>query len=414
MPSYSNRTVCICDNGLFVELALTLVQSFGKVYYWSPWVSAFPKSNPILIGTGLPGITRIRDVWEVIDEVDLFVFPDVYHAPLQLQLARMGKRVWGARAGEELELNRVESKEYCSSIGISIGPYSVLVGMDALRQYLRDNDDQYVKVSATRGDVETFHSCNYRLIEPQLDQLEHALGAKKRITEFVVESAINDAVEIGFDGYTVDGEFTTNAALGIEVKDRGFLLECLPYRELPNCLRDINSKLSQFFGEHEYRGFLSMEVRAVGKSGYLIDPCCRLGSPPGELFMHLITNLPEILWEGSEGTLVEPECSGRFGAELMLKSSWAEKNWQPIDIPSAVRDFVKLKNVAELDGRLYFVPQFDGSTIIGGVVASADTIESAVTKVRNIANQVEGYYLEKPMDALDEAIEAYTVAKSLP
>jgi hypothetical protein len=350
----------------------------------------------------------------VIDDVDLFIFPDVYHSPLQLQLARMGKRVWGARAGEELELNRVESKEYCSSVGISIGPYSVVVGMDALRQHLRDNDDQYVKVSATRGDVETFHSQNYRLIEPQLDQLEHALGAKKRITEFVVETAINEAVEIGYDGYTIDGEFATNAALGIEVKDRGFLLECLPYRELPSCLRDINAKLSQFFGEHSYRGFLSTEVRAIGKAGFLIDPCCRLGSPPGELFMHLITNLPDILWEGSEGTLVEPECVARFGAELMLKSAWAEKNWQPIDVPTAVRDFVKLKNVAEIEGRLYFVPQFDGSTIIGGVVASADTIESAVAKVRSVANQVEGYYLEKPLDALDEAVQTYTIAKGLP
>ena len=53
---YSNKTVCVLDQGLFVELAVTLAKVFGKVYYWFPWQSAFPKSNSLLVGKGIPNV----------------------------------------------------------------------------------------------------------------------------------------------------------------------------------------------------------------------------------------------------------------------------------------------------------------------------------------------------------------------
>ena len=35
----------------------------------------------------------------------------------------------------------------------------------------------------------------------------------------IVEEAIDDAVEIGYDGYTIDGKYPQNAMWGIEIKD---------------------------------------------------------------------------------------------------------------------------------------------------------------------------------------------------
>ena len=73
---YRNKVVCCVDLGLFTEFAVALTKSFGTVLYCVPSVSAFPKSNDLLVGSGLPGVHRIDSIWEVLDEVDLWVFPD--------------------------------------------------------------------------------------------------------------------------------------------------------------------------------------------------------------------------------------------------------------------------------------------------------------------------------------------------
>src|ERR1035437_1040550 len=133
MSDYKNRTCLVLDNGLFIEISVVLAKSFGKVYYYSNWKSAYPRSVNRLVGTGLPGVTRVNDFWDVLDEVDLFVFPDIYFGGLQEHLVSLGKRVWGARKGDFLELDREKSKEHLDSIGVDIGPYRVVKGIDALR-----------------------------------------------------------------------------------------------------------------------------------------------------------------------------------------------------------------------------------------------------------------------------------------
>src|ERR1700722_8124985 len=118
MTNYRSKTVCVVDNGLFLEVARTLAKDFGKVLYYMPWQSGYPKSNVLLVGHGIPGIKRIDSFWPLLDEIDLFVFPDVYEGPLQEHLVSLGKRVWGSRNGDELELFRADSKEHMKALGI--------------------------------------------------------------------------------------------------------------------------------------------------------------------------------------------------------------------------------------------------------------------------------------------------------
>jgi len=415
MPtSYKDRSVLVIDQGLFVHLAVTLAESFGRTYYFTPWESAFPKSNHFLPGYGLPGIVRPDSIWDVMDEVDLVVFPDVNFGPLQEHLVSIGKRVWGSRRGEELELDRDGSKQLCRSLGIDIGDYVVVTGMDNLRDHLRDNDNVWVKVSRTRGDMETFRSPNYRLVEPKLDEVEQQLGAKKQIMQFIVEDSLEPAVEIGYDGFSIDGRFASNAMFGTEIKDRGLILECVQYDRLPWQLLDVNVKLASTFRALNYRGFFSSEVRATPDGrAYLIDPCCRMGSPPGELFDIMVTNWPDILWNGAEGVVVEPDCAARYGAELLIHSAWADQHWQPIDFPDSIRNFVKLRNHTRIGGRDYVIPSAVGLPEIGAVVAIDDTLEGAIAKVREYAEQVEGYYVDVFADSLDEAATEHEASKQI-
>jgi hypothetical protein len=402
--AYKQRTACVFDHGLFVEMAVTLAKDFGRVLYACPWESGYPKSNAMLIGEGLPGVTRISSIWEHLDDIDLFVFPDVYQGPLQMHLASLGKRVWGGRMGEELELDRDASKKHLKSLGIPIGPYKVVTGLDALRGHLQEHDDQYVKISRSRGDMETFRSKNYRLIEPRLDELEHSLGAMKKIMQFVVEDAIPDAVEIGYDGYCIDGRFPKQAMWGIEVKDKSFVMQCAPYNALPKQVRSVNEKMAGTLKNFGYRGFISSELRVTKDGiGYAIDPCARAGSPPSELYQIMVKNWSDILWEGAEGVLVEPEFVAKWGAELLLLSSWATKNWQAVEFPPSLRENVKLRQLTVIEGKYYFVPQMSDMPEIGAVVATGNTMEAAIKECKRIAGLVEGHYVEVIDGSLDEA-----------
>lgn len=403
---FKDKVCMVIDNGLFIELAITLTKSFGKVYYHTPWVNAFPQSNTRIVGCGIPGIERCNDYWEVKDEIDLWVFPDIYCGGLQTELVSQGKRVWGSRHGDELELYRPETKEYLKSVGVNIGNYKVITGIKALREHLKANDNQYVKVSTTRGDMETFKSKNYSLVEPKLDELEYKLGAKKSIMKWVVEDAILDAVEVGYDGYTIDGQFPEKAMAGIEVKDKSYLGTFKDYDKMCKQVRDVNSRVAPALKEYEYKNFFCCEMR-VKKDGsaWVIDPMTRFGSPPGELVQNMYTNLAEILWYGAEGTMVQPISKAKYGAEVLIHSSWADKNWQPIEFPLELRDQYKFRNLCIIDEKYYVAPQGVGLPEIGAVVAEGDTKEEAISKCKKYCEQIEGYYIETYADSLDEATE---------
>lgn len=412
MTNYKKKSVLCVDNGLFLHFAEHLTEHFGAVYYWAPWVSAFPKSNSLMVGQGIPGVTRVRSIWEVVDEVDLFVFLDLGFGQLQEHLASQGKLVWGARLGEELELDRVWAKEKAAELDITVGPYEVVRGIDDLRDFIRDNEDQYVKVSTLRGDAETFYAQNYDLVEPRLDQLAWVLGVKKHWTEFIVEAAINDAIEIGYDGYTIDGEFPRNALFGIEVKDQAYLGEILSYNNLPASIIEVNKKLSPYLRQQKYRGIFSCELRVRDDEYFFLDPCCRIPSPPGELYGVIISNWADILWEGASGELVEPEFVAKYGACLVLTSEWAMNNWQPVMYPDSISDFVRLKNYAAVDDKRYVIPQTSCPLdAIGVVVGTGNSPDEAIRKVLRNAEQIEGLGIHYANGALDDALEQFNVLK---
>ena len=412
MTDYRSKTCCVVDNGLFIEVAIKLAQDFGRVLYYMPWVSGYPKSNILLVGHGVPGIKRIDSFWPMLDEIDLFVFPDVYDGPLQVHLESLGKRVWGSRNGDELELFRADSKRHLKSLGIDIGPWKLVKGMDALRKHLERHDDQWVKISRTRGDMETWHAENYDLVKPKLDELEYNLGAKAPIMEFIVEDTIPDAIEVAYDGFTIDGKFAKNATFGIEIKDKGLVTKTLKYDALPQEVTSVNDKLRSTLAEYRYRNFFAVEMRITkDRTPYVIDPCCRAGSPPSELMLELIRNWADIMWEGAEGTVVEPVFQAKWAAELLLISDWGDTHWQPLQFPKSIRSQVKLRYLTIIDGIPYVVPQASAHPEIGAVVATGDTMEAAIKEVTSLAEKVKGFYVDVHPEALEKASEEFDKLK---
>lgn len=401
MKDLSKLCACVVDGGLFADFATRLAVDFGKVYLYVPW-EINPTSNQLMIGQGLENVIKVDNWVSILDEVDLWVFPDVNYGPLQEHLVSLGKRVWGSRMGEELELFRGDTKKYFRKIGLNIGNYAEVKGLTKLRGYLREHENVYVKISRSRGDFETFHSNNYELIEPLLDALAHKLGAKKEIMDFIVEDAIEDAVEIGYDGYTADGRFPASVMSGIEVKDRAYVGSFKSYTKIAEQMREVNERLASTLAEYQYRNFWAVELRVTrdGKA-WVIDPCCRAGSPPSQLAQLMYTNFSEIMWNGAEGNCIDPTPAGKFGALVLMHSDWVDDNWQVVDFPVEIRAHVKLHFPCVIDGRYFIVPQKGG--IVGAVVDVGETLEKAIENVKEKAAQVKGYGLEIRVDALDAA-----------
>lgn len=414
MIDLSTKSATVVDNGAFLETAVMLARSFGKVNYVTPWVNAFPRSNDMMIGKGIPGINRIGSVFEVIDETDLFVFPDVGDGPLQIHLESLGKRVWGSRMGEELEFNREKTKKYLTKIGLDVGEYESIKGTDDLREFLKDNKNQWVKVDKFRGDFETFHSPTYRQVETRIDEIEQILGVRKHSTRFTVEENISDAVEIAFDGYTVDGQFPKHSVCGIEIKDAGYVGKYIPYDKVPEPLRNINDKLAPALKGYRYRNWFACEARITeDHKAWIIDPCCRSSSPPGDMLLNMYTNLAEVFWEGADGKLVEPEVAGKWCAEILVHFGGDGKAWRSVEFPEEIRDHIKLRSAARIDGRYYMIPMITGPQMVGAACGIGDTMGAAIEQAKEYAEQVKGYLFACEPHSLDQAAEELKKLDSL-
>jgi hypothetical protein len=212
-------------------------------------------------------------------------------------------------------------------------------------------------------------------------------------------------VEFGYDGFCIDGRFPSHSLWGYEVKAQGFIGKVVDQSTLPAPIRLINERLSPAMKRLRYRGFFSSEIR-MGKDQvpYLIDPCSRMPSPPGEVVMELYENLAEILWAGADGEMVEPQMTGRYAAEVLLSSEWAKTNFLEVRCPDEMRNYVKLYSPTKIGESVYVVPQLKTSEI-GAVIAIEDTMDQAIAVCKQRAEQVKGYQLHASTESLDKAVE---------
>lgn len=135
-----------------------------------------------------------------------------------------------------------------------------------------------------------------------------------------------------------------------------------------------------------------METRVTKKEGvpFVIDPLVRFGNPPGALCTLMYRNLAEIMWGGAEGKMVQPVFEDLWGVQVQLYSTWSEDHWQPVYFPEKVARFVKLQYHTVIDGTHYVIPTPDKNPAIGSVVASGPTLEKAIERVKEYADQIKG------------------------
>lgn len=409
MVNLKDKSVIVFDKGGYVEVAKTLSKDFGKVYYYTPWEKGFPTSNDTIIGSGFSEFERVNHFFDYVDKVDLIVFTDIYNGDLQEYLVKQGKRVWGAREADQLEISRYEFFQYLEKIGLPIPKTELVIGIENLRKYLKKVEDKYVKLdSYFRGDIETWHHIDYDITEPLLDKLEYEVGPRKNDIRFIVQDPIPTKAEIGYDGFTIDGKYPSASLFGIEVKDCGYVGEVRKYADLPKEIKQINDALSATFKAYGYRGMFSSEIR-VGEDGkaYFIDITARFPAPPTAIMLELIENWGEIMYEGANGNLVEPVFKAKYGAECVgLLSDFSNyMNFAQVFYPESEKDFVKQAYSCQIEGKTYVVPQTWKNPRMCEVVAIGDGLEKTIEDLKARCSKVKGHKLNLDCSVLDGAIE---------
>ena len=387
MKAVSDVVACVVDHGLFLPVALKLAEQYKHVYWWSPWDDAFPKVQSGLIGDGFENMSRVPDIWRIKKKCDLFVFPDVGFSGLQRELASQGFPVWGHHGADELETQRGLFLEQIQELGMLVPKYEVIVGMTALREHLKDKEDKWIKISKWRGDWETLHWRDWDHDESMLDYYAFRFGPSKELIRFYVFDPIETDIEDGLDTFNIRGRFPQTVMHGLECKDRSYLCSVQRMEEIDERVRMVPEKIGPVLAEYGYQGFFSFEVRIKDDQSYFTDPTCRAASPPHQVMTNMMKNMPEVIWQGAQGNLVEPEFEEEFGVQALLKVERGCEEWTALDIPKKIRQQVKPSFACEIGGKLCFPPSPLEHTI-GWLVAEGSSLEGAIDDLKEFRDQL--------------------------
>lgn len=409
MSNLSSKKILVYDYGLAIPVAQRLARDFGKVFYYMPWKSSFPTSHKAMVGAGLPDVERVEEFFDYIDKVDLIYFPDIYDADLQRHLRKLGHVVFGSGSGEDYEIDRWAFLKELEKLGLAVAKTVKLKGLDAAREYLKDKKNKYVKSSKFRGDVESFKWEDFDQSEGILDDLAVRIGARKREIDILVQDPIPGDVEIGYDGWVIDGKYPSVSGIGYEVKNKGYVGRISTYEQLPNPIKSILDKSAPMHKNKGFRGQFSNEIRISEKGvPYPIDFTPRMPSPPGCLMTEWYTNFSETAWDIANGVMPTPKPAAKYGVELCLSSDWIKTKYMAIDWPKEIDKYVKLANYAIIDGQGYCVP-VDGQEKVGSVIAYGDSIDAASKKCLEYAKQIRAHtltYSESVFETGKKYIEA--------
>ena len=387
MSDLKRIAACVVDHGLFLPIAQKLGEQYGKVYYWTPWDDMAPKVERGIIGDGFDNLERVGDIWKIKDKVDLFVFPDVGFSGLQRELVRQGFPVWGHHGADELETQRGLFLEQIKELGMLVPNFEKITGMEKLRQFLRDKKDKWIKMSRWRGDWETMHWRDWEHDESTIDYYAYHLGPAKDVVTFYVFDPIETDIEDGLDTYCINGNFPNTVMHGMECKDRSYICSVQPMEDIDERVRVVPEKLGPVLGGYGCRGFFSCEVRIKDQDSYFIDPTCRAASPPSQVMTELFGNLGEIIWQGAQGNLIEPEPTAKFGVQALMTVERDPCEWVVLDIPKEIRQWVKCGFACEIKGRIC-IPPNPLAKMVGWLVATGDELEEAIDTLKEYRDQL--------------------------
>ncbi|MDE2099812.1 MAG: hypothetical protein KGL39_21345 [Patescibacteria group bacterium] len=416
MKDISEVVCCVVDYGKFTLLGEAMGEKCKKAYYSTPTNREFQDLNDCAKGDGVGGIERLDDFLDPdrVDEIDLYVFPDVGFAAEQRLLRSLGKAVWGAMGAGRYELYRTQFLDLLKEIGLRAPPSLKIRGLTNLAEHLRKTSKKWIKINRYRAVMETWFHKDFEHSRQKLDALAVRLGGLKDQVPFVVQDEIDSDIEVGYDGWSIDGRFPSSSFQGYELKNELYLGSVLKREQLPTLVRNVNRAMAPVLEEFGYRNFIATEIRGP----YFIDPTLRMPGLTGDQLPCTCRNLPEIIWAGANGKLIEPDWGAKFAAVATLHyKDHTSHQWFSVRIPERVRQWVKLYHFCASGDLYHFIPSVPFECDEAGtVVGMGDTIEQAIDQCKAnfdeleaepLTAEIEGFadLLEQIQDAEEKGIE---------
>lgn len=386
--------VFLDHEGLYYALAKKLSQAYKKVDYYDPNVQAFDTVNEAMIGDSHPEDPRLERIdeyefWKRKNQYDLFIMPDSKEAGLQTELAGQGKKIWGSQRSSFIEHSRETFVKILEDVGFDVPKHQRIVGLSNLRKYLKDRENEIIKISRFRGTMETYKWIDYDEGEAWLDMKAVQLGGVKELFPFMVFESIDTPFELGGDTINVRGKFPKSMLDGYEWKDKGYFAAWKPVVDMPPQTQAVMEVFAPILAKTNHANFWSMEIRVKDEQFHFIDPTPRGPLPALASQMEIITNLPAVIAAGAEGELLEPEASAPFSVECVLTLECKAPEWPSVRIPPELEQSVKLGGVCTVNGRSWFPPvSNDHGNEIGWLVAIGSTPAQAIDRMLELKRKL--------------------------
>lgn len=393
-----NTTFCVIDHGFGLPIARRLAAEGSRVLYYTPWEKAYPVLNEAIIGDGFPEIKRCNDFWVRKDEIDVFVFPDVYHQGLQQELRSQGKAVWGSGNSMRLELDRQFFLGTLKDLGLDVPKFELVIGLYALSQYLQTREHVFIKISRWRGSWETFHWRSWDEDGHRLYDWSVKFGGAKDKMHFLCFDQIDTKLELGCDTFNINGQWPKTVVHGIEKKDSAYFAAVTPFKDMPPEITHIMEAFSPVLKKLGYACQWAMEVRVAENGNFFIDATTRMGLPSTASQLLNMKNFPEVVYHGAHGEITQPEYEKEFTAECMVKIKSNPGSWETIVPDDALKKNFMPYDCCMIDGQLWFPPDEHSIDELGWLVASGNTPTECAEEMNRLADLLP--------DGADAAVES--------
>lgn len=412
----------VIDSGTFAALAERLSRDV-QISYYSPFEQEYLGLERCCLGDGFDSFERVEEYMDPdhFNSVTRWVFPDLGFQGFQKYLRSLGKPVWGSFSAMDFEWSRTRFLKMVESIGLPIAPYTVIRGLDNLREHLKTVERKWVKINRYRDNAETWFHSDYEHSLGELDREAVEFGPLSNGIVYVVQDEIkgtddSPVIEIGYDGWCIDGKFPKSSFAGFEAKNELYLGSLMDYDKLSDEVRGVNDAISSLLKEAGYRNFFATEIRVKDGVPYFIDITPRMAGQTQEHLLETCTNLTEVIRGGSEGELIVPEFSHQFAAEATMhyKTQNESEGWKTIRVPKESREWFKLYRCCYYDDAFQFPKGRNDE--LGVVIGLGDTIEESIDNLKEnfesvkdepVSIEVAGFadLLEQIKDAEKEGVE---------
>lgn len=419
MKPIEDVTCLIVDYGTFIGLAECMAQKCKKVWYYSPWEQEYVCLERCVFGGGFDSFDRVDDILDpaFLHTIDLAIFPDILYGGMQKLFKELGIAVWGHMGADELELYRTKFLKVLKDVGLPMVHNEIIHGLSKLNEHLKNVEDKWVKINRYRANAETFHHRDWQHSQRTLEDLAFKFGPLKERVTFVVQDSIKGSedspvLEVGYDGWNIDGTFPFASFQGYEKKNELYLGSLRRYDQLPEEIQYVNSAMAPVLAQYGYRNFYANEIRIKDGVPYHIDPTNRMAGQTMEHLFHTCTNLPEVIWAGANGEILQPEFSNLFAAEATMHYhvEAGGDGWKTFRIPEEALPFVSLYHCC-LEDEAYHIPPHKCDEV-GVVIGTGNTAEEAITNLKDNFDLIQGEPLSIEVAGFSDLIEEIEQAES--